>query len=117
MQFDDLHVALAGDDAPFSRRMTLHFGAGTADAQIFCGKLVTFSLIETDNKNLAILAQAQFTRPRAFACHKISPTIGADTSIPGDRTRRGIARDPAEHRAGHKAGTAGIIEIEQAANE
>ena len=63
MQFADLHVALATNDTPFRRRMTLHFRAGTTDAQIFCGKLVTFSVIETDNKNLAILAQAQFCRP------------------------------------------------------
>src|ERR1700722_3045077 len=91
MQFADLHVALAGYDAPFSRRMTLHFGAWAADAQIFCRKFVAFSRIETDNKNLAILTQAQFCRPSAAICHKIhrrwepklrSPAIASAAEYP-----------------------------------
>src|ERR1700720_4176727 len=64
MQFQDFHILLSGNCPPFARRMTLHFGARAAYAQIFGRKIELLAVIKGDRQYLPILAQAQLSRPR-----------------------------------------------------
>jgi hypothetical protein len=65
MHFEDLHIPLAADRAPLARRVALHFGARTAYAQIFGGKIEALTAVESDAERRSILVQSQFCRPRS----------------------------------------------------
>src|ERR1700733_2992722 len=66
-QFQNLHILLARYGAPLARRVALDLGARAAHAQIFRGHIEALAAVESDRKSPAILAQAQFRRPRV--CH------------------------------------------------
>src|SRR6476469_4360860 len=78
MQFQDRHVALAGNGPALGRRMALHLGAWAAHAQKFRRQFEALAAVERHDQSLAILLQAQIGRPRTGrsarrgATHQIS---------------------------------------------